>query len=361
MLKNVLVLYAAVLFPAGVVKAGPYTQPGINGYIGQDRRHAAPGDSDAVLNPIFKHWASGYENYKPTPGVDVGWLTPEETLGPVTGDIADVATLGELSQSQIDQGVSPGEITLTFGISGDEPIRDVNGLDFVVFENGLFTAYDAHVGLASGDIFAELGYVEVSTDGDPNHFVRFPSASLTPEFFNAYGTIDMTDVYNLAGKHPNGYGTCTGTAFDLSQLSEHPKVLDGTVDLDDIKYVRIVDIPGSGDFFDDANDLTDPNTWLNYENTHRIFEPWQTFGSGGFDLEAIGVLREQNKPGDVNLDGLVDENDFLIFMSAWLSQMGDANWNRRCNLAEPKDFIINNLDFAVIVSQWRQREEWALP
>ncbi len=359
MLKNIFVLCVVVLFPAGIVKAGPYTQPGINGYIGSDGCHAAPEDSDALINPIFKHWASGYENYQPTPGVDIGWQSPEETLGPVTGNIADVATLGELSQNQINQGQSSGEITLTFGIVADEPIRDVNGLDFVVFENGLFTAYDVQVGLASGDIFAELGYVEVSTD--PNHFIRFPSVSLTPELINAYGTIDMTDVYNLAGKHPNGYGTCTGTAFDLSQLSEHPMVLDGTVDLNDIKYVRIVDIPGSGDFFDDANDLTDPNTWLNYENAHRIYEPWETVGSGGFDLEAIGVLKEQNKPSDVNLDGLVDENDFYIFISAWLSQMGDENWNQRCNLAEPKDYIINNLDFAVVSSQWRQKEDWALP
>ena len=101
----------------GLVCAGPYTQPGINGYVGQDRRHAAPGDSDAVINPIFKHWASGYENYAPTPGVDVGWQTPQETLGPVTGNIADVASLGDLSQSQINQRVSPGEITLTFGIA----------------------------------------------------------------------------------------------------------------------------------------------------------------------------------------------------------------------------------------------------
>ncbi len=73
MLKNVLVLYAVVWFLTGVVKAGPYTQPGVNGYVGQDRRHAAPEDSDAVINPIFKHWASGYENYAPTPGVDIGW------------------------------------------------------------------------------------------------------------------------------------------------------------------------------------------------------------------------------------------------------------------------------------------------
>ena len=359
MLKNVLVLYAVVLFLAGVVKAGLYTQPGVNGYVGQDRRHAAPEDSDAVINPIFKHWASGYVNYKPAPGVNIEWLTPQKTLGSVTGNIADVASLGDLSQSQINQGVNPGEITLTFGIIADEPIRDVNGLDFVVFENGLFTAYDVHFGLASGNVFAELGYVEVSTD--PNHFVRFPSVSLTPCLINAWGTIDMTDVYNLAGKHPNGYGTCTGTAFDLSQLSEHPMVLDGTVDLNNIKYVRIVDIPGSGDFFDDANDLINPNTWADYQRPLRIYDPWETYGSGGFDLEAIGVLKEQNKRGDVNLDGLVDEDDLCIFMSAWLSQMGDANWNQRCNLAEPKDFIINNLDFAVIVSQWRQNEEWALP
>jgi len=342
--------------------SGPYKQAGIAGYVGDDRRHADPGDGDAVLNPVFKGWASGYVNYLPSPGVSSEWLTPEETLGPATGDVGDIATLGELDQSQIDQGVPPGEITLTFGLSGepnDEPIRDVNGWDFVVFENGLFTDYGTQLGFAWGDVFAELGYVEVSTDGEPNHFVRFPGVSLTAESVWAYGTIDMTNVYNLAGKHPNGYSVCTSTPFDLSELAEAALVLSNTVDLNDIKYVRIVDIPGSGDFYDDANCLINPYTWSNYTSTHPIYDAWPTWGSGGFDLEAIGVLNEQNYSADINLDGVVDTADFCIFTAAWLSEMGDENYNPRCDLAEPKDYVIDDLDLVVFTGQWLGTEEWA--
>lgn len=346
------------------VYAGFYAQPGINGYIGDDGQHAGPNDADAVVNPIFKGWAAGYENYLPAPGVDTEWTTPQETLGPATGDVGDVASLGDLDQNQIDQGTEPGRITLTFGLSGepdDEPITDVNGLDFVVFENAFFLSYDVQAGLASGEIFAELGYVEVSTNGDPNHFARFPNVSLTPQSVWAYGTLDITDVYNLAGKHPNGYNVCTGTAFDLSELAGHPLVVNGTIDLENIRYVRIVDLPGSGDFYDDPNSMIDPNTLSDYQYRHPIYDPWETVGSGGFDLDAIGALHEQNKAADIDLDGVVDMSDVYIFIPAWLSRIGDENWNQRCDLAEPKDYVIDIQDFAVIIRQWFEREEWAGP
>lgn len=45
-----------------------------------------------------------------------------------------------------------------------------------------------------------------------------------------------------------------------------------------IRYVRIVDIPGSGDFLDSLG--------------NPILDAWLTTGSGGFDLRAIGVIPE---------------------------------------------------------------------
>ena len=78
--------------------------------------------------------------------------------------------------------------------------------------------------------------------------VRVPDAGPV----GAYGTIEIGNVHNLAGKHPNAGGICTGTPFDLDDLAGHPDVVSGTVDLNAIRYVRIVDVPGNGDFFDDA-------------------------------------------------------------------------------------------------------------
>ena len=59
-----------------------------------------------------------------------------------------------------------GTVVLTF----PQPIGDVPGPDFAVFENG-FKAFD-------NSFFLELAHVEVSSDGV--NFYRFPSSSLTP-------------------------------------------------------------------------------------------------------------------------------------------------------------------------------------
>jgi hypothetical protein len=50
----------------------------------------------------------------------------------------------------------------------------------------------------------------------------------------------------------------------------------GLLDLDNINYVRIVDIPGSGDYLDSLG--------------NPIYDAWVTWGSGGVDLDAVGVI-----------------------------------------------------------------------
>ena len=227
--------------------------PGIPGFVGLN---------DDV-NPIFITWASTVVDYSPAnqgQGIGSGFSDPGRTLGPVTGDNFDIVSLGDLDQDQINAGERPGSITLGF----DLPIANGEGPDLAVFENGF----------GAETIFAELGYVEVSTDGIV--FARFPSISLTPGLVGGYGNINATDVYNLAGKHANAYGASWGTPFDLSTLAQAPEVLNGSVDLNSINYVRIVDIPGSGDFKDSLG--------------NPIYDAWVTWGSGGLDLEAVGVI-----------------------------------------------------------------------
>jgi hypothetical protein len=356
---------AIILFVLTVVtKAGPYTEAGVNGYIGDDWRHANPlEDEDAIINPIFRGWATAVENYEPAPGVGVDWDNPDKALGPVTGNHMDIVSLGDLSQSQIDGGVEPGQITLVFGdpCDSNDPnhIRNVKGYDFVIFENGVVSNYSTGGGSVAGAMFAELGYVDVSSNGVD--FARFPSVSLTDGPVGAYGTVEISNIYNLAGKHPNAYGVCVGTPFDLSEIVDEPNVVSGLVDVNNISYVRIVDIPGSGDFYDNAVKHTDPNSWpyyTNYDANHPIYDAWLTWGSGGFDLEAIGVLHEQEYSADINLDGVVDFYDFAVFAYAWRSHFGGANWVMRCDLAEPKDYIINMLDYAVFANQWLKVEQW---
>jgi hypothetical protein len=93
-------------------------------------------------------------------------------------------------------------------------------------------------------------------------------------------------------------------------------------------------------------------------SSHPIYDAWLTFGSGGFDLEAIGVLKEQKYSADINLDGVVDVSDFALLASAWRRHFGQANWIARCDLAQPKNYVVDTDDFAVFADQWLRAEKW---
>lgn len=368
---QIIIVISLLLFIATTAGAGPYTEAGVNGYIGDDWRYANPlppeqgGDPDAVINPIFRGWATGFRNYLPSDSQWSGnWNDPNKALGPATGDNFDIVSLGDLNETEIADGCEPGQITLIFGdpCNPNDPnhIHNVNGYDFGVFENGSISGYDTSGGPVAGQMFSELGYVEVSSDG--NHFARFSAVSLTSQRPGPYGTIDITNIYNLLGKHPNSGGVCIGTPFDLAELAEHPDVVSGVVDINNICYVRIVDIPGSGDFYDDAAANTDTNTWPNYSNydsNHPVYDAWVTWGSGGLDLEAVGVLKEQEYAGDINLDGIVDFYDLELMVSDWLGYWGQyEGWFRRSDISQPRDNKIDMRDFAVIAGQWEKKEIW---
>jgi len=193
-------------------------------------------------------------------------------------------SLGDLSATAISGGTAPGSIIASFQAT----IFDGPGADFAVFENAgaFFNSHDVNF------IFAELAIVEVSSNG--TDFARFPATSLniepdanTPDpnhdqlhtpFGRNFAGINTTNVNNLAGTHP----TLVGTPFDLSDLAGHPLVTLGTVDLDQIRYVRFVDIPGEGSFTDSLG--------------NPILDAWKSVESGGFDLDAVGAIHAVPEP-----------------------------------------------------------------
>ena len=224
-----------ILFWAQAALAGPYApaagQPGSTAIYKDD--------------PSFVEWATGWVNYNPGTEVDEKWQTPEKALGKAEGTSYDVVSLGR-----------GGEITMTF----DVPIANGEGWDFAVFENSF------------NDTFLELGYVEVSSDGV--HFFRFDNDSLTPSPVGGFGSVDPTDVDGLAGKYKQGYGT----PFDLAELAGVSPMLD----INNVGYVKILDIVGDGTYFDTSGDV--------------IYDPYPTTGSAGFDLDAIGVIHTAAVP-----------------------------------------------------------------
>ena len=151
-----------------------------------------------------------------------------------------------------------GVATLQF----DHPIENGPGNDFAVFENSFL------------DNFLELAFVEVSSD-DIN-FYRFPAVSLTQtnEQIGSFGFIVATQIYNFAGKYRVDYGT----PFDLEELASIPGL-----NTDSIVAMRIVDVGG----------CIDPDYASLDSEGHLVNDPWPTpFPSGGFDLDAVGVIHQ---------------------------------------------------------------------
>ena len=247
-----------LLLASSIAAAGPY--PGEAGTPGSTAIHK---DS-----PLFVNWANGHSSYTPGTDVDTIWKTPLKAYAKAEGTTMDIVCLG-----------NGGTITLFFPL----PIRDATGADFAVFENAL------------SDYFLELAFVEVSSNG--TNFFRFPTASLTPGPVGAFGDVYPDEIDGFAGKYKQGYGT----PFDLATLAASP-----LLDKQNIRYVRIVDIIGSGA----TKDSSTPG--------RPIYDPTPTIGSGGFDLDAIGVIHQNE--GDLKI--VRSDRVPQGFLLAWESNPG---------------------------------------
>jgi len=192
-------------------------------------------------------WATGYENYVVGACVAESWQTPDKALGKAVGDSYDVVVLGD-----------GGSIVLTFA----KPITDGEGADFAVFENSF------------NDGFLELGTVEVSSDGE--NFVAFDHYYLGLEKIGGTGSHDSSLIWGFAGKFKQG----KGNMFDLADLENKAEVIAGTVNLDAITHIKIVDVIGDGSQLDSIGD--------------PIYDPYPTGEiSAGFDLDAVAVINEK--------------------------------------------------------------------
>ncbi len=197
----------------------------------------------------------------------VGWAT-SSTLTRGNQDISNpslgVTTIGT-SNSATDKSGTNGVVSLGDGGSAiltfDGKITNGPGADFAVFEN----SFD--------NLFLELAFVEVSSDGII--FYRFDAVSLTDTDIQTetFGNTDATNLYNLAGKYRGQYGT----PFDLDELNG----ISG-LDINQVTHIKIVDVVGN---------ISNSSYSTSDSQGNTINDPWPTpFPSSGFDLDAIGVI-----------------------------------------------------------------------
>ena len=292
MRKYLLIFMTLIAFPVCAF-AGPYAPA-----AGQ------PGSTAVYMDSAdFTGWATGYEDV--IYGADVAdtWKTPQKALGKAQGNAFDILCLGR-----------GGKATFIF----DPPIKNGEGWDFAVFENTF------------SDVFLELAWVEISTNGQD--FIRFPNDSLTPLPVGAFGHIDPTDINGFGGKYRQGYGT----PFDLQNLATDPLVLSGKVDLSNITRVRIIDVVGDGTARDSQGRV--------------IYDPYPTKNSAGFDLDAIGA-RYHGQGGNANnppdkpallspLDGAVNIEGAIILNSNAFSDpdIGDSQLLSQWQISSDADF-----------------------
>lgn len=248
-------VFAASAALVSTAAAGPYAPP-----AGQSGSDAVPASAPIAWATKVESLTRGPQNIADLKLGLASFGVEGNALGAAnatTGNGTPVVSLGD-----------GGQITVSFA----HAITDGPGADFAVFENGVT------------DTFLELAFVEVSSNG--TDFFRFNSVSLTQTDtqIGSFGALDATNLSNLAGKYRAGFGT----PFDLAELSGISPLLD----ISHVRYVRIIDVVGS----------IDP-AFATYDSLgNKVNDLWPTaFASGGFDLDAVGVLNQVPEPSSLVL------------------------------------------------------------
>lgn len=241
------------------------------------------------------------------------------------------ATVGD-STSVCGMAGSNGVASLGDGgyaiVQFPNPILNGEGYDFAVFENSF------------SDDYLELAFVEVSSDGI-NYF-RFPSVSNTQDSLQVgtFGLLDASRINNFAGKYRMNYGT----PFDLQEVSG----MNG-LDVNHVTHIKIIDVVGS---------LSDSLASFDSQGK-KINDPWPTpFASSGFDLDAVGVLHQQDETG-------IDLIKFHSLFSTFQTQSGFVVFFQSGNLLPSSISLLNlsgdNLISYKILTEEKLRQEINLP
>lgn len=220
-------------------------------------------DSNGIPHdsPMIKSWIVGYTNFI-RPDVSSGGFAQDNQFAEATPGAAIIGKPASFTSEDVTAHVlslgDSGSIELAFA----DAIVNGSGADFAVFENGFS---------AGPGTYAELAFVEVATA--TNAWARFPTAYLSANTNSEVATtLNVRQVDGFAGKHRIEYGT----PFDLDWLANNTNVLSGAVDLNEINYIRIIDIPGNGTITDDLGNF--------------IYDAAGVDIYAGFDLRGVGII-----------------------------------------------------------------------
>jgi len=201
---------------------------------------------------IFVAWATGVDVYR-------GYLDIQSPADGVTSFGLDSDAIGIATSADVVSLGDGGTAIITF----NRPIINGLGPDFAIFENG-FT-----------DHYIELAFVEVSSNGID--YVRFPAISEEQDTLQIdnFNFSNCRYFNNFAGKYRAHYGT----PFDLEELID-----SSNVDVNAITHVKLIDVIGN----------INPSFGTMDSQGNIINDTYPTaFPSGGFDLDAVGVIHEQ--------------------------------------------------------------------
>jgi len=214
----------------------------------------------AADSTCFVDWASGCSLVSGFVNISDTTATALSFNHASYGVESDVAGIADNAVVSLGDG---GIADIFFNV----PLADGPGFDVAVFENPLT------------DLFLELAFVEVSSDGI--HFFRIPAYSLTDTLTqtSGFGNTDPTKIHNLAGK----YRAMFGTPFDIAEAPD-----TALLRKDSVTVIRLIDVVGSIDPIYASRDC----------EGRIINDPFPTpFESCGFDLDAVGVIHNRNNTG----------------------------------------------------------------
>lgn len=256
-MRFVLLAAGGALVASGVAYAGSYApaagQAGSTAIAYDDARFVGWATGSTV--------ARGPQDIASPSGPFATYGTDSDAVGPAgTSNTVGIVSLGD-----------GGTATLTFA----NPITNGSGPDFAVFENSF------------SDTFLELAFVEVSSNGaDWFGFAGYSETPTTTQVAS-FGTLDPTNIHNLAGKYRVGFGT----PFDLAELAGVSSLLN----IDRVTHVRVSDVVGR---------ITSVGSYTpSLDALDRVInDPYSTpFASGGFDLDAVGVINQVPEPATLSV------------------------------------------------------------